>query len=122
MQEGKFRLDKVGNMAKAKGFAPSFYGDGLYYTSCSHTAKGYGLAPGKNHPPWNLQDFVSKDAGNAVFVVSVLVGKPDEVKDRTTSGLPRGTHSRVVAKHTGVDELVVFNEAQALPTHVIVFG
>merc|ERR1719492_613643 len=73
------------------------------------------------HHQKNLEDFVDPSAGNAVFVVDVLVGDPEMVTQPTRGRLPKGKDSRVVNKATGIDELVVFEESQALPIALIVF-
>jgi len=87
----------------------------------AHAAKGYGLAPGKNPPPQNMLDFVSKDAGNAVFIAAVLLGKPDFVSSFTTDLPSPGSHSRVAERTTGVDEVVIFDPAQAIPRALLLF-
>jgi len=87
----------------------------------SHAAKGYGLAPGKEPPPKNLDDFVSRDAGNAVFIAGVLMGTPDFVTKLTTVRPTPGRHSRVAAKATRVDEIVIFDAAQAIPRALLLF-
>jgi len=56
-----------------------------------------------------------------VFVVDVLVGDPEMVTQPMRGRLPQGKDSRVVNKATGIDELVVFQESQALPVALIVF-
>lgn len=94
----------------------------LVFTSWSHTAKGYGLAPGKEPPPANLNDFVAPGAGNAVFVASVLLGTPEVVKWKTTGPLPPGRQSRVADKSASVDELVIFDPDQALPQALLLFA
>jgi len=121
VERGHFKLDRAGAMSRSKGYNPNLYGDGIYFTSWAHTAKGYGMAPGKTPPPKNLEDFVDPSAGNAVFVVDVLVGDPEMVTQPMRGRLPQGKHSRVVNKANGIDELVVFEESQALPIALLVF-
>mmetsp|Transcript_24946 Transcript_24946/g.48652 ORF Transcript_24946/g.48652 Transcript_24946/m.48652 type:complete len:684 (-) Transcript_24946:450-2501(-) len=121
VERGHFKLDRAGAMSKSKGYNPNMYGDGIYFTSWAHTAKGYGMAPGNTPPPKNLKDFVDPSAGNAVFVVDVLVGDPEMVTHPIRGRLPQGKDSRVVNKATGIDELVVFEESQALPIALLTF-
>jgi len=97
-------------------------GGEIHFRAGSHAAKGQGLAPGKTPPPESLDDFVSSSAGNAVFVANVLLGTPQPVATRTTGPLPSGMHSRVAEKAYGVDEIVVFDEAQAIPRALVLFG
>jgi len=94
----------------------------MFFTAGSHSAKGHGLAPGKNPPPKNLEHFVDDDAGNAVFVASVLLGTPQIVTAKTKGRLPPGHHSRIADQSTGVDEIIILDEAQALPKALILFG
>jgi len=93
----------------------------IRFTCSSHAAKGYGLAPGKEPPPRNLNDFVSSGAGNAVFIAGVLIGTPEFVTALTTDGPEPGSHSRVAADTTGVDEVVIFDAAQAIPKALVLF-
>jgi len=113
------RFDKRRNGAYT-GKAGS-YGDGVYFTSASHTAKGYGLAKGVPHPKdsHSLSGFVSPGAGNCIFVVKVLAGLAET---GGTGTLGAQYDSRVVNKTTGNDELVIWDEDQALPTYVITFS
>jgi len=94
----------------------------MFFTAGSHSAKGHGLAPGKNPPPKNLEHFIDDDAGNAVFVASVLLGTPQVVTAKTKGRLPAGNHSRIADSSTGVDEIIILDEAQALPRALILFG
>jgi len=121
VERGHFKLDRAGAMSRSKGYNPNLYGNGIYFTSWAHTAKGYGMAPGKTPPPKNIEDFIDPSAGNAVFVVDVLVGDPEMVTQPMRGRLPQGKDSRVVNKATGIDELVVFEESQALPIALLVF-
>merc|ERR1712070_185871 len=89
------------------------FGPGIYFTSRPSTAKGYGLAAGKKW--WKKEDLVARDAGNAIFLCKVLLGTPQMVKDKTSSTLPPGCHSRIVDKKGGVDELVIFDQELAMP-------
>jgi len=93
----------------------------IRFTYGSHAAKGYGLAPGKEPPPRNLKDFVSRNAGNAVFIAGVLMGTPNFVTTLTTDLPSPGSHSRVAAAATGVDEVVIFDAAQAIPKALLLF-
>lgn len=125
IEGGKLDLDRSGKEAIAKGFKPSFFGDGLYFTSYSHTAKGYGLKDGKKYPPLNMEDFVGDGAGNCILVFSVLCGNVEKISVKPgAASLPDlvpGFHSRVVNKTNGIDELVIFSEAQVMPRFVITF-
>mmetsp|Transcript_24258 Transcript_24258/g.47167 ORF Transcript_24258/g.47167 Transcript_24258/m.47167 type:complete len:128 (+) Transcript_24258:3-386(+) len=95
----------------------------IRFAATSHAAKGLGLAPGKEPPPRNLQHFVADDAGNAVFVAGVLLGTPQVVAAPTRGRLPHGTHSRIADQNvTGVDEIIIFDEAQAIPKALILFS
>lgn len=126
ISNGKLDLDRCGKEAIAKGFKPSFFGDGLYFTSYSHTAKGYGLKDGKNYPPKNMQDFVNPGAGNCILVLSVLCGNVERKElppgAAQLPDLAPGYHSRVVNKSNGIDELVIFSEAQVMPRALITFA
>lgn len=99
----------------------SVAGCGIRFSAGTHTAKGQGLAPGKEPPPTNLEHFVSFTAGNAVFVADVLLGRPQTVASQTDALPPAGVHSRVADQACGVDEIVIFDEAQALPRALILF-
>jgi len=99
----------------------SIAGCGIRFSAGTHTAKGQGLAPGKEPPPTNLEHFVSFAAGNAVFVADVLLGRPQIVASQTDSLPPAGVHSRIADQACGVDEIVIFDEAQALPRALILF-
>jgi len=125
IQATKFSLDKVRTSSGS-----AMFGDGLYFTSYTHTAKGYGLADKTAIPPRNLEHFVSADAGNAIFQCSVALGNADmiaaspDVADHTRYMAPPDFHtfdSRVVNKTTGNDELVVWNEDQVLLMFMITF-
>lgn len=95
----------------------------MRFTASSHAAKGHGLAPGKDPPPRNLHHFVEADAGNAVFVAGVLLGTPQVVTSQTKGQLPHGCHSRIADQNaTGVDEIIIFDEAQAIPKALILFS
>mmetsp|Transcript_52900 Transcript_52900/g.97880 ORF Transcript_52900/g.97880 Transcript_52900/m.97880 type:complete len:407 (-) Transcript_52900:202-1422(-) len=119
MTNGKLQLQKNGTHTGKRGS----YGDGLYFTSASHTAKGYGLADGVPHPKdkASLPHFVSQRAGNCVLVVHVLAGATDS--GGGTGVLDTAKYdSRVVNKSTGNDELVIWDEDQVLPAYVITFS
>jgi len=97
-------------------------GTGIRFSAGSHTAKGQGLAPGKEPPPANLEHFAGVDAGNAVFVADVLLGRPQIVSSHTSAVLPAGMHSRIADQACGVDEIVIYDDAQALPRALILFA
>eukprot|EP00927_Polykrikos_kofoidii_P023939 TRINITY_DN21875_c0_g1_i1.p1 TRINITY_DN21875_c0_g1~~TRINITY_DN21875_c0_g1_i1.p1 ORF type:complete len:520 (-),score=74.53 TRINITY_DN21875_c0_g1_i1:78-1571(-) len=120
IQGGRFSLSCIGEGSKNMGH----FGSGLYFTSFSNTAKGYGLDPaaGLTPPPKSMKDFVSLRAGNAVIVALVIAGRPQIVEVPTTDPLPPGFNSRLaIKKTTKVDELVIFNENQVIPRYLITF-
>jgi len=94
----------------------------IRFSAGTHTAKGQGLAPGKEPPPANLDHFVGAAAGNAVFVADVLLGRSQIVSSHTSAALPAGTHSRIADKACGVDEILIYDDAQALPRALILFA
>jgi len=126
IESGRFALSK-----SASRSSTATYGNGIYFTTMSHTAKGYGLAQGKQRPPQNMTDFISPGAGNAVIMALVLVGKCEVIerdgfsKAAAEQELPpldsSQYDSRVVKKKTGNDELVIFDESQAIPRYLLVF-
>mmetsp|Transcript_61789 Transcript_61789/g.122261 ORF Transcript_61789/g.122261 Transcript_61789/m.122261 type:complete len:653 (-) Transcript_61789:263-2221(-) len=95
---------------------------GIRFSAGAHTAKGQGLAPGKEPPPANLEHFVGAAAGNAVFVADVLLGRPQIVSSHTNDALRAGMHSCIADQACGVDEIVIFDGAQALPRALILFA
>merc|ERR1712129_106741 len=97
-------------------------GRGIRFSAGAHTAKGQGLAPGKEPPPANLEHFVGVSAGNAVFVADVLLGRPQIVSSHTNAALPTGMHSRIADQACGVDEIIIYDDAQALPRALILFA
>lgn len=109
------RIIEDGNFSRSK------HHEEIRFTLASHAAKACGLASGKEPPPRNLSHFLDRDAGNAVFVASVLLGTPHVVTSKQSGPLPPGTHSRVADKRCGVDELVIFDAAQAIPRALITF-
>lgn len=124
IQSGRFALSKSTSRSST-----ATYGNGIYFTTMSHTAKGYGLAQGKQRPPRNVTDFISPGAGNAVIMALVLIGRPEIIegfgKDAAEQDLPPLDYSqydsRLVKKKTGNDELVIFNESQAIPRYLLIF-
>jgi len=76
------------------------YGKGHYTTSCFSTAKGY---------------------GNVILVCNVAVGKPEVVHGKTKAPIPHGFHSRLINKESGVDEIVVPEDDQMLPSYLMLF-
>lgn len=126
IKTSKFYLDKSGDSS-----GTATYGNGLYFTAMSHTAKGYGIDRSLQRAPRNMEDFVSKEAKNAVLLVLCLAGNAEEVEGipYDPNVAPKGMdppdpdefHSRVVKKGNGNDELVIFDEAQAMPRYMITF-
>jgi len=108
VEHGSFSTDRIA-------------GCGIRFSAGEHTDKGQGLAPGKEPPPPNLEHFVSCAAGNAVFFSDVLLGRPQIVASQTDASPPAGVHSRIADQACGVDEIVIFDEAQALPRALIPF-
>lgn len=102
-------------------FSAESYAGGIRFATWAHTAKGQGLAPGRRPPPMDLEEFVASGAGNAVFVADVLVGTPEFVSEPTAQPLREGRHSRVANIDSGIDEIVVYDEAQAVPRALILF-
>eukprot|EP00421_Protoceratium_reticulatum_P003970 CAMPEP_0168369674 /NCGR_PEP_ID=MMETSP0228-20121227/6880_1 /TAXON_ID=133427 /ORGANISM="Protoceratium reticulatum, Strain CCCM 535 (=CCMP 1889)" /LENGTH=117 /DNA_ID=CAMNT_0008382543 /DNA_START=101 /DNA_END=450 /DNA_ORIENTATION=- len=101
----------VCRIVEAGEFGPDSIEGEIHFRAGSHAAKGQGLARGKTPPPQNLDHFVDRDAGNAVFVAGVLLGSPWIISQRTSGPLPEGSHSRIADKSTGVDEIVIFDTA-----------
>jgi len=108
----------------------AMFGDGLYFTSQSHTAKGYGLANPAAAPPADLKHFVASGAGNVIFICHVLAGNAETITVppggiSTTQSMKSPDFnkfdSRVVNKSNGNDELVIWNESQVLPLFLITF-
>lgn len=111
-----FSLLKLGSWSGNKGH----YGGGLYFTSMSSTAKGYGL----NSPKYSFQNnnWMDAKAGNAVLVCLVACGRVETVSGQISTPLNKHTHdSRKINKSTGADELVVFDEDQTLLRYVVLF-
>lgn len=113
---------------------PGVYGQGLYFTSVTSTAKGYGISD-PHYQFFKHGDWSSPDAGNVLLVCSVICGvahmvdKADVVDYPTIKrskwtgvSLKAGEHSRIIDKpKSDVDECVIFNADQILVTHVIAF-
>lgn len=114
IESSEFKLSKLGATTGNKGV----YGKLIYFTSRPSTAKGYGLARGKS---WSKPaDLVARDAGNAIFLCKVLCGKTEKVQGPTSRSLPSGFHSRIVDRSTGVDELGIFDQEQAMPSYLVI--
>lgn len=110
-----FDISKLGSATGNKGN----YGAGLYFTSVSSTAKGYGLKPGYSYQQGNYND---PKAGNCILVCSVVCGKCEIVKKTTNRPIDRSKYSsRCIDKGSNVDELVVPTGKQVLPRYVICF-
>jgi len=56
-----------------------------------------------------------------ILLCSVAVGVTDIVNDKTSDDIPKGCHSRLIDKKSGVDEIVVPNDDQILPKFLLVF-
>jgi len=110
-----FDIKKVGSWSGNDGL----YGKGIYFTSASSTAKGYGMKAGFT---FENKNWMSPDAGNAVLVCKVCCGRCQSVDDRDTSNLDRSRYeSRKVDKPSGADELVVWEAEKTIVSYVIVF-
>jgi len=121
IQSGHFGAGAIRDAPSVDDFSAESYVGGIRFAAWAHTAKGQGLAPGKRPPPTDTQDFVCSGAGNALFVADVLVGQPEVVSKPVAGALQAGAHSRVADASTGIDEVVIFDEAQAVPRALIVF-
>lgn len=107
----------IGKSGTASGTV--FYGTGHYFTSMSSTAKGYGMKAGYTYQAGN---WMSPNAGNCILVCSVVCGKCELVKGKTTRPIDRAKFSsRYIVKPNNVDELVVPSGRQILPRYVICF-
>merc|ERR1712187_497886 len=103
-----FDTSKLGSATGNNGV----YGPGLYYTSCSSTAKGYGLKPGYSFKKGNYTD---PNAGNCILVCLVVCGNCEIVKNNTNKPIDRSKYSsRIIDKPSNVDELVVPTGKQVL--------
>jgi len=112
-----FDMGKLGSWSGNKGH----YGGGLYFTSMSSTAKGYGTNV-KGGYTFAKGNWADPAAGNAILVVKVACGKVETVTDKTDSAIDRSQFdSRKIDKDTGVDELVVFEANQSTARYMIVF-
>ncbi|CAJ1399463.1 unnamed protein product [Effrenium voratum] len=94
-----FSVDFIGSTSGNRGY----YGAGIYLTSWSSTARGYG------------------GSENVIIVTQVAAGMVEVVRQRTTAAIPEGCHSRVANKSSGKDELMVPLPAQCLPLFLIIF-
>uniref|UniRef100_A0A7S0AJ34 NADAR domain-containing protein n=1 Tax=Pyrodinium bahamense TaxID=73915 RepID=A0A7S0AJ34_9DINO len=116
VEEG-FDLGKLGAWSGNKGQ----YGGGLYFTSRSSTAKGYGIDKGAGFS-FDNGNWMDPRAGNAVLIVNIACGRVENVKGACTHQLDTSQFdSRKVDKSSGADELVIFDSAQTLVRAVIVF-
>lgn len=110
-----FDMSRLGKWSGNKGH----YGGGIYFTSMSSTAKGYGTKSGYS---WSSGNWSDPNAGNAILVVKVACGRVETVKDKTNDPVDFSSYdSRKIDKDTGVDELVVFKREQAMPRFLICF-
>jgi len=112
-----FDLAKLGSWSKNKGN----FGGGIYFTSMSSTAKGYGIdtAAGYSFQKDNWRD---ADAGNSVLLVNIACGRVETVTDKCAVPIDKSKYdSRKVDKTSGADELVIFDEQSVLVRYVIVF-
>jgi len=115
--EGGFDLSKLGSWSGNKGH----YGGGLYFTSMSSTAKGYGLDTGRGYS-FDNGNWMDPAAGNAVLIVNIACGRVENVKGICSHPLDTGQFdARKVDKPSGADELIVFGAGQTLVRAVIVF-
>jgi len=115
--EDGFDLRKLGSWSGNKGH----YGGGLYFTSMSSTAKGYGLDQSAGFA-FDKGNWMDPAAGNAVLIVNIACGKVENVKNTCNHPLDRSQfESRKVDKPSGADELIVFGAEQTMVRAVIVF-
>merc|ERR1712060_566218 len=79
-------ISKGFDMAKLGAWSGNagHYGGGLYFTSMSSTAKGYGLANGYEFKKGNWMD---AKAGNCVLLVKIACGRVETVTDLCTTSL-----------------------------------
>jgi len=113
--EDGFNLGRLGSWSGNQGH----YGGGLYFTSMSSTAKGYGMASGYAFDKGNWMD---PSAGNVVLIVNIACGRVENVKSTCTHHLDTSQfESRKVDKPSGADELIVFDPGQTLVRAIIVF-
>jgi len=112
-----FDMTKVGAWSGKKGV----YGDGIYFTSMSSTAKGYGIDTSAGYTFQN-NNWNHPAAGNSVLVVTVACGRVETVTQQTGAPLDFNQYdSRKIDKATGVDELVIWHNEKALVRYVVVF-
>lgn len=115
--EDGFDISKLGCWSGNKGH----YGGGIYFTSMSSTAKGYGLNKGGGFTFGN-GNWMKPEAGSAIFVSLIACGRVETVDDKCTDAVDSSQYeSRKVDKSTGVDELVIFTGEQILVRYLIVF-
>jgi len=112
-----FDMGRLGTWSGNKGH----YGGGIYFTSMSSTAKGYGLNKDAGYS-FHAGNWMQPAAGNAVFVSLIACGRVHQVDDKCFDPVDRSQYeSRKIDKSTGVDELVVFDGKQTLLRYLIVF-
>lgn len=91
------------------------FGSGHYSTAMSATAHSYAISGNKR--PQNFRP--------VVLVCAVAVGRAHRIQvaagGQHLAPLPAGCHSRVIDKGSGVDELVVPDDDQMLPSFAIIF-
>mmetsp|Transcript_48747 Transcript_48747/g.145653 ORF Transcript_48747/g.145653 Transcript_48747/m.145653 type:complete len:325 (-) Transcript_48747:57-1031(-) len=115
--EDGFDISKLGGWSGNKGH----FGGGIYFTSMSSTAKGYGLDKANGYS-FNAGNWMKPEAGSAIFVSLIACGRVEKVDDKCSDPVDSSQYeSRKVDKSTGVDELVIFSGKQALVRYLIVF-
>mmetsp|Transcript_116459 Transcript_116459/g.362788 ORF Transcript_116459/g.362788 Transcript_116459/m.362788 type:complete len:322 (-) Transcript_116459:177-1142(-) len=116
IEEG-FDISKLGSWSGNKGD----YGGGIYFTSMSSTAKGYGLDKAHGYS-FNNGNWMKPEAGSAIFVSLIACGRVENVDGKCSDAVDSSQYeSRKIDKSTGVDELVIFTGSQVLVRYLITF-
>jgi len=112
-----FSMVHLGGWSGNKGV----YGGGIYFTSMSSTAKGYGLDKAAGFA-FDKGNWMDPQAGNCVLIANIACGRVETVNGPVSHNLDLSNfESRKVDKSSGADELVVFDAAQVLVRALIVF-
>jgi len=110
------------NLGGSWSGSPGVYGNGVYFTSMSSTAKGYGIdkSAGYTFQKNNWQD---PKAGNSVLMALIACGRVETVKESDPpTPLDKSQYdARKVDKASGADELVIWEKEKAFVKWVVVF-